>query len=561
MYASIRRISAIAIVGLFFALVRCVSLQSTASGGTGSETVIGTLVNEDGTPAGKTEVTMRLSDFDPASGQKPSAYGADTTDNEGNFSITIASMKGRRYTLQAVNLPLRTRAFIPEIDFSGSRGSTVVATAVLHKTGSIKVVRSDSSINDNGYAFIPGTTFLARMANGHATIDSVPAETISHVFYSQDEMISPRTLAEAVGVKPGITTIVAYSGSAYSAKLTLNTTPGGADVAETVIGFPVLIRLSGDNFNFIEARTDGSDLRFTKPDNTPVPFEIERWDAAARQAEVWVKVDTVYGKDSSHFVVMYWGEPATVIALGNATVFDTTSGYRGVWHLAEEAAGVGTKRLYKDATGRNSGDDFISATGRSGIIGYGHAFDGIDDYIPVNSPVTAFVKGDLTIALWVNIHDSGGTILSKIDSTPSWYKGESSFYFGDGSETHAFPGANGARPSFVEYTNSSVIASQSVASGDWHHLAFTWKWQGDSTGTPRYFIDGVEVPLSRDSLVARIDENADATVKIGRPNNNESFAYFKGLMDELEISAVDRSADWIKLCYMNQRKENVLVKY
>ena len=130
-----------------------------------------------------------------------------------------------------------------------------------------------------------------------------------------------------------------------------------------------------------------------------------------------MKVDTVYGNDSGHFVAMYWGEAAAAMSLNHAQVFDTANGFRGVWHMAEEAAGVGTKGLYKDATGRNNGDDFISATDRSGIIGYGHAFDGSDDYILVNSPVTSFLKGDLTISVWVNVHDSGGTILSKLDTS------------------------------------------------------------------------------------------------------------------------------------------------
>jgi hypothetical protein len=559
MVASIGKLSAIALASLVFTALRCITLQAT--GGTGDETVIGKVVCEDGAPAGSTVVMVRPFDFDPASGLQASDYGVDTTDSEGGYAITLTSPKAKRYTLQAVNMLSRNRTLISDIDVSAPGETTVIGNATLHSTGSIKVILSDSSISGNGHVFIPGTTLFAHMGNGYAIIDSVPAETIQRVCYNEmATMKAPQNLAEAIEVKPGISSIIAFSGSAYSAKLTLNTTPGGADVAEDVFGFPLLIRLSSDNFNFNEARTDGSDLRFTKYDNTPLPFEIERWNAGTRQAEIWVKVDTVYGNDSSHFIVMYWGEPATAIARTTANVFDTAGGFRGVWHLTEEAPGIGTKGLYKDATGRNNGDDFISATDRSGIIGYGHAFDGIDDFVPVNSPVTGFVKGDLTIALWVAIHDSGGTILSKLDTVTGWNKGETSLYLGDGTDTHVSPGVNGPRPSFVGFHDSYAIAGQSIVSDGWHYLAYTWKWQGDSTGTSRYFIDGMEVPLSMDSLVIRVDENSNATLRIGQPNNNESYAYFKGLMDELEVSAVARSASWIKLSYMNQRKENVLVR-
>ena len=565
MASSIRKLSAVALASLVFAALRCVSLQAT--GGTGDETIIGRIANEDGTSAGSTVVTVRPCDFDPASGLQSSDYGVDTTDSEGGYAITLFSPKAERYTLQAVNLVSRNRTLISEIDVSAPGETAVIGNATLHRTGSIKVILSDSSISGNGHVFIPGTTLFAYIENGSAIVDSVPAETIQRVCYNETEtMRTPRNLAETVEVKPGIPSIIAFSGSAYSAKLTLNTTHGGADVAGNVFGFPVLIRLSSDNFNFNEARTDGSDIRLIKSDNTPLPFEIERWDAAARQAEIWVKIDTVFGNDSSQFVVMYWGEPATAIAFNHTKVFDTASGFRGVWHLAEEASGVGTKGLYKDATGRNKGDDFISATDRSGVIGYGHAFDGIDDFIPVNGPVSNFLKGDVTIALWVTIHDSGGAILSKLDTSLKWNMGQSSFYFGDGTDAHVTPGisgghpSNGAYPSFVGFADDYAIAGQTVAPDDWHYLVYTWKWIGDSVGTPRYYIDGKEVPLSRDSLTIRYNEDFGATLRIGQPNNNESYAYFKGLMDELQISAISRGADWIKLSYMNQRKENSLVR-
>jgi hypothetical protein len=561
MSAFIRRISAVALACFLSAALRCSLLPPSASGGTCSETVIGRIAHEDGSPARETAVTLRPYDFDPGSGQRLYDYSADTTDNLGRYTINLASPTVKKYTLQAVNLTLQTRTIVPDIDISAPSETTVVAAASLHNTGSIKVVRTDSSITGNGYVFIPGTTFHASMANGYATIDSVPAETIPRVCYSDINGTGPPlSLAETVDVKQGMVTIVAFSGSTHGAKILLNTTSGGAYVAGNVYGFPLLIRLSSTNFIFNEARTDGSDLRFTKPDNTPLPFEIERWDAAARLAEIWVKVDTVYGNDSGHFVAMYWGEPATVIALDNAKAFDTAGGFRGVWHLAEDAAGVGTKGLYKDATGRNNGDDFISATDRSGIIGCGHAFDGIDDFIPVNSPVATFLKGDVTIALWVNIHDSGGTILSKLDTVPGWNVGELSFYLGDGTNAHVSPGVNGARPSFVGYWDDYAIAAQPVPPDDWHYLVYTWTWNGDTTGTPRYYIDGTEITLSRDFLNIRSDDSVRATIRIGQPNDNESYAYFKGLMDELEISAVARSAEWIRLSYMNQRRENSLIK-
>jgi hypothetical protein len=562
MYASIRQLSSIMLACFFFAVLQCTTLQTTGTGGTGSETVIGKIIHEDGTPATQTVVELYPSDFDPVSNATPSNICTDTTDSDGCYTIKLTSLTVKKYSLHASNLAMRTRTIIPNVDISMSGESTFVVVSSLHKTGSVKVIFSDSMITDNSYIYIPGTTYFSYAKNGYAIIDSVPAQTISKVHYkSKIDVSVQKILAETIDVKPGITTFITFSGSAYSRKIFLNTTPEGANVTENVLGFPLLIRLSGSNFDFNQAGTDGSDLRFTKADCTPIPFEIERWDAAAQLAEIWVKVDTIYGNDSSHFFVMYWGEPATIIALNNVNVFDTVNGFRGVWHLSEEAAGAGTIGLYKDATGRSNGDDYISETDRSGMIGYGHAFDGVDDFIPLNSPVTNFLKGDVTIALWVSIHDSGGTIMSKLDTMTSWSEGGASLYFGDGTNTYHAAGLNGTRPSFVGHSDDYAIAGQSIVQDVWSYLVYTWKWNGDSTGTARFYIDGKETTLSRDSLTIRVDENSNATVRIGQPNNNESYSYFKGSMDELEISEVVRSADWIKLCYMNQKNDGLFVKY
>ena len=38
------------------------------------------------------------------------------------------------------------------------------------------------------------------------------------------------------------------------------------------------------------------------------------------------------------------------------------------------------------------------------------------------------------------------------------------------------------------------------------------------------------------------------------------YCYFKGAIDEVRVCGTVRSADWIKLCYMNQRSDDKLVQ-
>jgi Concanavalin A-like lectin/glucanases superfamily/Domain of unknown function (DUF2341) len=559
MPAFVNKIYVIILAGIFLTALKCTQ-QTTGTGGTGSETVIGKIIKQDGTPADQTVVTLYPSDYNPADTTSSPGIYSDTTGSDGYYRISLISAAIKKYTLNAVNLRLRSRSIVPDIQISPTGDSTPVAVATLYKTGDIKLILPGNSIDIKGYAYIPGTTYHASISNGYATIDSVPAGTIPQICYiDRNTSNIPQVVAHNVKVITDVTSIVAESGIAYSKKIFLNTASGGAAVSEDIFAFPLLIRLSGNNFDFTQFKTAGSDLRFTKSDNTILPFEIERWDTTAQNAEIWVKVDTVHGNNSSQFIVMSWGATSTYLTSNNPRVFDTTNGFRGVWHLGEEASGVGTKQLYKDATGRCSGDDYISATDRSGIIGYGHAFDGIDDFIPLNHGVTNLSQSDLTIALWISIQDSAGTILSKLDTLDKWSDGCSSFYFGDGTNTQHNTSLNGTRPSFVAYANDYAISGQSIVNNTWSYLVYTWKWNGDNTGTSRYFINGKEVNLSRDSLMLRVGENSSATIRVGQPNNNESYNYFKGSMDELEISSVVRSAAWIKLSYINQGVDTLFV--
>ncbi len=57
---------------------------------------------------------------------------------------------------------------------------------------------------------------------------------------------------------------------------------------------PVLIRLHEGNFKFLDARSDGTDLRFVAADDkTPLNYHIEAFDGVASLAYIWVDVPVI----------------------------------------------------------------------------------------------------------------------------------------------------------------------------------------------------------------------------------------------------------------------------
>lgn len=78
----------------------------------------------------------------------------------------------------------------------------------------------------------------------------------------------------------------------------VNTTPTKKNYNAT----NVKRRLNQSNFNFSEALGSGENIRFSKADGTHLYYQIERWDSLSGEAQVWVRVDTVYGNNSTQYI-------------------------------------------------------------------------------------------------------------------------------------------------------------------------------------------------------------------------------------------------------------------
>ena len=76
-----------------------------------------------------------------------------------------------------------------------------------------------------------------------------------------------------------------YSGWQHSGSYFLLTTPEGANLPATAseVGFPLLLRLDKDSFDFKQAQADGADLRFAAA-GKPLAYQIDTWDAASGKA-------------------------------------------------------------------------------------------------------------------------------------------------------------------------------------------------------------------------------------------------------------------------------------
>jgi hypothetical protein len=330
-----------------------------------------------------------------------------------------------------------------------------------------------------------------------------------------------------------------YSQWAYSRKINLNTTPSGANVANTVVNFPTLIRLTNTNFPFAQALDDGSDVRFASSLGKRLAYQIERWDRINQLAEIWVLADTVKGNNGTQYFTMYWGKTGVGTRSKGADVFDSSNGFQGVWHFNE-----GTNSTAYDATvngynGAASGTTTPADT--EGMVGRCRKYDGSTSYFSCTGTAGSklnFPQGGIyTISAWVNsdVSTASHDIVCKAD------------------KQYALHISSGNNWEFVEFNATDGWESVGFAPNlGWTHLV------GVRNGANEYlYVNGVMVDntISTNSSGTRVT-NTDLC--IGR-QGDVSARFWDGKIDETEMCNVARSADWIKLCYQNQKANQTLV--
>jgi len=548
----IRSILALAVVGTM--LLSCSTSIQQAGAGSSSETVIGKISTIDGRPAIDTKVMLIPSDYDPVSStaiDNRKIY-SDTTTETGDYRMLVSDTG--RFNVLAIQLSLGTRSLISGIFVHGD--TTGVQPCTLKAPGAIKVILPAGVDTLNGYVYIPGTTTLARLSStkGYVILDSVPAGIASSIYYGLESgSVAPSPILDSIPVLSGDTTITTYSAWKFSKRCYFNTTASGAGVSNTVLHFPVLVRLTAANFSFSGTRKNGEDIRFIKADGSPCAYEIERWDSAGAVAEVWVNVDTVFGSDNAHYVKMLWGNPNAAGAANAGAVFDTANGFQGVWHLSDpDLANV------KDATG-NHFDGTPSDTApvaAIGAIGIAKGFKGPSSYFDMKNTASGKLNfpenGVYTLSAWVyadTLDNKFHAIVGKSDNQ----------YF---LKLKPYYPPNPMRWEFAEFHDMVgwQITDTLATAQQWKYLV------GVRQGANQFFyLDGVLVDTSIEIRADSVARYTGDDVTIGKfltySAIDAGYCPFSGKIDEVRISSVARSADWIKLCYMNQKTPDALLSF
>jgi hypothetical protein len=314
-------------------------------------------------------------------------------------------------------------------------------------------------------------------------------------------------------------------------------TGGGAGVPTSITNFPVLIRLDATNFNagFAQSVGRGADLRFTKlGDVVRLPHQVERWDSAAKQAEVWVRLDTVYASSMTS-IRMHWGKSGAADSSNGGQVFDTTQGFAAVYHLGETASDSA-----RDATKNRFHGAPTNAPGSTvGIVGLARSFNGTSQHFEVPNSASGKLNypldGIYTISSWAYI-DPNSSAVDRVIAAKH-------------DNQYALKISTDSRWQFFEYDGTWTIAGQAYELGRWTHLT------GVLNGRDTYlYVDGYEAQSNLDCCSGGGSRNETINFFIGRAGESAR-RWWWGNVDELRVASVARSPEWTLLDYQNQRPD------
>ncbi|MBN1129284.1 MAG: DUF2341 domain-containing protein, partial [Chitinispirillaceae bacterium] len=347
-----------------------------------------------------------------------------------------------------------------------------------------------------------------------------------------------------------------YSTWLFAQRIVLNTSASGANISGNVYGFPILVRVNPSNFNgFSNTLPQGADVRFAKANGTALPYEIERWiDGASNNdtAEIWVRTDTILGNNGSQYIMMYWGKSGVTGRSSGAPVFDTANGFVAVYHLRENQANTA------DATYNNLGGARMGSPVQStGIIGYGQSFAGSGAYYKTNAFDKCNFGAAFSVSAWIYLPSAFGNygaLWSKGSDDLTWSDQEVQFYLGNNTTG---TGQQGRFPQLVGHLRSWMNSGTAMGRDAWQQVTFVYRQANDAR---QVFINGQSVALSNATYLGGTDI-AGHPFFIGRDISPEAVNDFRGVMDEVVVSKIARPANWIKLCYENQKPAPSLVSF
>jgi biopolymer transport protein ExbB len=317
----------------------------------------------------------------------------------------------------------------------------------------------------------------------------------------------------------------------YRKEIGFDMTPAGADVAATTQDDLMLVRLSLANFSYFnDTKPDGSDFRLVEGDDkTPLKFHFEKYDPQDQMAFLWVRLPQVTGGSKTDKIYAYYGNPDATPAADIPGTYDAQQAL--VLQFSE------TSGLPMDSTAyKNNPSASTAVLTPASLIAGGAKFAGKESItVPASASLRLLPNQGFTASLWLRIEQPQQAAVLALAEQGKYIEIDL-----DGAKPVARASFGGAPV--------TAAGTADLTLSQWHHLALT-----AAAGKLTLYVDGAVAASAPVAL-----QEIGGMFSVGAVNGGR---FLTGDVDEVEVSKVGRSADWIKIAARGQGMESNSVLY
>jgi hypothetical protein len=488
-------------------------------------------------------------------------------------SPTFASAVAGAYSLTVTNGPgscSSTASITPTLNTAPSTTFTATSTVGIGNNATITYTGTDPSTSTYVWDFNGGTPATGS-GQGPFAVQWATSGTKTVKLTVTNANTCSAVSTQTVVVSGPLT------GYAFSKPLILNSSSITGGITTSLSSFPALVYIQDNNLKIANACADkvqypsgnysGStagtnyDFAFTlSGTSAELNYQVENYDQVNGILMVWVQIPSLTSTNSN--LTFYFGSTAPTSTLHGPAFTAATWGtdYLAVYHFNEgSATGSILDATSHGATGTPTAltigtDEIHSKSGLIGGSGGGYIFNGTSSKII--TATKADITNTFTLSAWVNVTTPGGdnkVVTNELNYGPGYKLAVKTSVIETETRSTNLNGTAG------NLGTGGTVTAGTTASPSWHYI------QGVFDGTTfKNYLDGVAITTTQ-STPASVKPLAGNVVSMGIDHGDgvttNDGSFFGGGMDEVRISNVVKSSDWIKAEYYNQTNPITFTNY
>ncbi|HEY5921097.1 MAG TPA: DUF2341 domain-containing protein [Kofleriaceae bacterium] len=312
---------------------------------------------------------------------------------------------------------------------------------------------------------------------------------------------------------------------------------GKTGAPPTLAGYPMLysvtdpalaLRPTGDVFD-----AEGDDIVFADAGGATLAHEIELYDPLTGRLVAWVNVpllNTITATTNTTIYIYYGDDQLTTSTQQPALVWDDA--FEAVWHMNENPT-LAPPQI-KDRTSHGRSGTAMGTAAADGLVAGALAFDGVDDAVRIGT-WTQLTNASFTLEVWVRPETTqlGQEVALGFHKSNANQQSIHMRVYDDGGVRFSFWGQDLGRP------------AGAIAYGQWNHFVGTYNNANDAS---RLYLAGVQAATGNQGPFTAVDGAGSIGAWDGCSPCDQ---FFKGLIDEVRVSSVERTVHWISTTHAN----------